>query len=78
MWRDRSSDRNVSQRDFVAVACAAMEFQVPDAIDCVDCGYECHRLTPEPEEGFASGAIVAYRCSGCLDRWDVEFETGKG
>ncbi len=47
---------------------------IPDVIVCVDCGGECHRLTLEPEEGFAPGAIVAYRCSDCLDRWDLVFD----
>ena len=28
--------------------------------------------TFEPDEGFAPGDIVAYRCRDCLDRWDVE------
>ena len=50
-----------------------MEFEVPETIECVDCLSECHRLTHMPEGGFTPGAIIAYRCSGCLDRWDVEF-----
>lgn len=56
-----------------ALAYSTMTVEVPDTIVCVDCGYDCHRLTQEPEDGFDSGAIVAYRCSGCMDRWDVEF-----
>jgi hypothetical protein len=44
----------------------------PEQIVCVDCGGECHRLSYEPEDGFAAGDIVAYRCRDCLDRWDVE------
>ena len=44
----------------------------PEEIICVDCGGSCHRLSYEPEDGFAAGDIVAYRCSDCLDRWDIE------
>jgi hypothetical protein len=50
-----------------------MAFEVPDTIVCVDCGGVCHRLThPPPDEPFAPGDLVAYRCEDCLDRWDVE------
>lgn len=45
---------------------------VPDAIDCIDCGGRCHRISFAPEEGFAIGDVVAYRCGDCLDRWDLE------
>lgn len=51
-----------------------MEIEVPHIIVCVDCGGVCHRLTPEPEDGFPPGAIVAFRCEDCLDRWDLEFD----
>ncbi len=44
----------------------------PERIICVDCGGECHLLSYEPEEGFEAGDVVAYRCSDCLDRWDIE------
>jgi len=44
----------------------------PERIVCVDCGGWCHLLSYEPHEGFAPGDVVAYRCSDCLDRWDVE------
>ncbi|MCB1089084.1 MAG: hypothetical protein KDM63_18760 [Verrucomicrobiae bacterium] len=44
---------------------------IPLIITCIDCGADAHRLTPEPEFGWATGDIVAYRCSGCLDRWDM-------
>jgi hypothetical protein len=52
----------------------SMVIEVPHNIVCVDCGGLCHRLTPEPPDGFAPGAIVAFRCEDCLDRWDVEFD----
>ena len=50
-----------------------VEIEVPDTIVCVDCGGVCHRLTPEPDDGFAHEAVVAYRCTDCLDRWDLVF-----
>ena len=45
--------------------------EVPEKIDCIDCGQPCYRLSFPPEEGWAIGDYVAYRCSGCNDRWDV-------
>lgn len=44
---------------------------VPDVITCVDCGESAHRITPPPEDGWEVGDFVAYRCSGCRDRWDL-------
>lgn len=44
----------------------------PPEIVCVDCGGRAHLLSHAPEEGFAAGDVVAYRCADCLDRWDVE------
>jgi DNA-directed RNA polymerase subunit RPC12/RpoP len=40
-------------------------------IVCVDCGGRCFLLSYAPEDGFAPGDVVAYRCSDCLDRWDL-------
>jgi hypothetical protein len=38
----------------------------------VDCGGRCHLLTHPPEDGlWFAGDVVAYRCSDCLDRWDL-------
>ena len=48
-----------------------MDIEIPDTITCVDCGQTAHRLTLAPEEGWSIGDIVAYRCSGCMDRWDL-------
>jgi len=45
---------------------------VPEQITCVDCGQLAHRLSYPPEEGWEVGDYVAYRCSGCNDRWDME------
>lgn len=44
---------------------------VPKQITCVDCGQPAYRLTYPPEEGWELGDYVAYRCSGCNDRWDL-------
>lgn len=45
---------------------------IPRQIVCVDCGGICHLLSASPpDQGFAAGDVVAYRCSDCLDRWDV-------
>ena len=52
----------------------AVFMEVADNIVCVDCGGRCHRLTPEPDGGFAHGTVVAYRCEECLDRWDLVVE----
>jgi hypothetical protein len=46
--------------------------EVPETITCVDCGQLAHRLSYPPEEGWEIGDYVAYRCSGCNDRWDLE------
>jgi hypothetical protein len=49
----------------------------PPMITCVDCGGRCHLLSyPDPDEGFAPGDVVAYRCADCLDRWDIVIEAG--
>ena len=46
--------------------------EIPEVIICVDCGQKAHRMVDEPEFGFCAGDWVAYRCSGCGDRWDME------
>ncbi len=45
---------------------------VPDTIVCVECLSTCHLLSHVPEDGFEPGDWVAYRCSECLDRWDLQ------
>lgn len=37
---------------------------IPEVIDCVDCGGRCHLL------GY-HGGLATYRCEDCRDRWDV-------
>lgn len=52
--------------------CARLgSMEMPVTIVCVDCGQPAHRLTLEPEDGWETGDYVAYRCSGCNDRWDL-------
>ena len=50
---------------------------VPETIECVDCGQTAHRLSYPPEEGWQAGDYVAYRCSGCNDRWDLVVTDGE-
>ena len=45
---------------------------IPSKITCVDCGELAYLMTSEPEFGFSEGDWVAYRCSGCGDRWDFQ------
>ncbi len=54
---------------FECAKVTAME--VPETIQCVDCGEKAHLLSYPPEEGWSPGDYVAYRCSGCNDRWDI-------
>jgi DNA-directed RNA polymerase subunit RPC12/RpoP len=46
--------------------------RIVSEIVCIDCGGRCGLLTSEPPGGFRPGDVVAYRCSECLDRWDLE------
>ncbi len=46
---------------------------VPDVIDCIDCGGRCHLLvTWAPDNPPVVGDIVTYRCEDCLDMWYIE------
>ena len=46
---------------------------VPETIVCVDCGGTCHLLTHlDAREPVEAGDILSYRCTDCMDRWDVE------
>jgi len=47
---------------------------IPDTIICVDCGQKARRMTLPSEFGWEIGDIVAYRCTGCNDRWDIVIE----
>lgn len=51
------------------------EMDVPTEIICVDCGGTAHLLSyppPSDDDPWVAGDIVAYRCSDCGDRWDME------
>jgi len=46
---------------------------IPESIICVDCGEAARLIQPVgPDDVFQPGDIVSYRCSACLDRWDIE------
>lgn len=65
---------------------------IPDTIVCPDCGGIAHCISyladrGERGQGFPDDAdafteqgeiVVAYRCSDCLDRWDVIWDDTGG
>ena len=55
-----------------------MGIEIPDEIECVDCGQKAHRLTEPPEDGWEPGDMVAFRCAGCNDRWDMVIDDPNG
>ena len=49
----------------------------PETITCVECGGEAHLLSYLPPEGEADlepGTPLAYRCSDCIDRFDIVWD----
>lgn len=51
----------------------------PDVIVCVECGGQCHLLTPIPEDAIVEpGTSFPYRCADCMDRFDVVWEEDSG
>ncbi|HET8931103.1 MAG TPA: hypothetical protein VFN21_10640 [Acidimicrobiales bacterium] len=45
---------------------------IPETIDCIDCGGVCHLLThPHEDGGFDAEDVVVYRCEDCLDAWHL-------
>lgn len=41
-------------------------------ITCIDCGGAAHLITTwPPDDPPLPGDVLVYRCSECLDRWDV-------
>ena len=46
---------------------------VPEVITCVDCGGSAHLISrlDYAEDPPRAGDVVVYRCSLCLDRWDL-------
>ena len=49
--------------------------QPPTEIPCVDCDGTCHLLSKPDEDGrYAPGDLLTYRCSDCMERFDVLIE----
>ena len=47
----------------------------PEQINCVECGGTAHLISYLPEDELPEpGTVFAYRCSDCMDRFDVEWE----
>jgi hypothetical protein len=47
----------------------------PTEIECVECGAIAHLISFLPEDGLLEpGYPVAYRCSNCLERFDLIWE----
>ena len=46
--------------------------QPPESINCVECGGTAHLISfLSDEDPVEPGEALAYRCSDCLDRFDV-------
>ncbi|HEY6627657.1 MAG TPA: hypothetical protein VI193_01580 [Acidimicrobiia bacterium] len=51
----------------------------PESITCVECGGIAHLISfLPPDDDLEPGTPLAYRCSDCLDRFDVVWEEGDG
>lgn len=51
----------------------------PSTYVCIDCGGTAHLITFLPEDGEVEpGTPLAYRCSDCMERFDVIWEEGDG
>lgn len=51
----------------------------PSSYVCIDCGGTAHLITFLPEDGeIEPGTPLAYRCSDCMERFDVIWEEGDG
>jgi hypothetical protein len=47
----------------------------PETFTCVDCGGTAHLISFLPEDSpLEPGTPLAYRCSDCLERFDVVWE----
>ena len=47
----------------------------PEAFTCVDCGGVAHLISFIPEDAdLEPGTPLAYRCSDCMERFDVVWE----
>jgi DNA-directed RNA polymerase subunit RPC12/RpoP len=51
----------------------------PSTYVCIDCGGTAHLITFLPEDDEVEpGTPLAYRCSDCMERFDVIWEEGDG
>ncbi|HEY7705476.1 MAG TPA: hypothetical protein VID03_11700 [Acidimicrobiia bacterium] len=51
----------------------------PSIIECVDCGEEAHLLNPpRAGERLFPGDVLTYRCTACMERFDVVWEEPVG
>lgn len=49
--------------------------RAPSTITCVDCGGTAHLIAePTEDEELAPGAALPYRCSDCMERFDLVWE----
>jgi DNA-directed RNA polymerase subunit RPC12/RpoP len=49
--------------------------QPPSVIECVDCGEDAHLLNPpRPDIPLLPGEVLTYRCTTCLERFDIVWE----
>ena len=49
--------------------------EAPDTITCVECGGTAHRMGyADPDEGDRAGDVIAFVCSDCGHRLDVEID----
>lgn len=47
----------------------------PEHITCVECGGVARLLSfLPPDEPVEPGTVLAYRCTDCMERWDVVWE----
>jgi len=47
----------------------------PEVYQCVDCDGEAHLISHlPPDEELEPGTPLAYRCSDCMERFDVIWE----
>ncbi|MEO9223541.1 MAG: hypothetical protein ABI276_00965 [Acidimicrobiales bacterium] len=46
--------------------------QPPTEYPCVDCDGTCHLISRPDEDGhFHTGDLLTYRCSDCMERFDL-------
>ena len=48
--------------------------EIERVIECVDCGGDAHLLTTLPVDDLYPGDVLVYRCSECMDRWDIIYD----